>query len=406
MMWRLLVLAALVRFGSPQYIIGSGDSCPWDFCQNGGLCIAGADGEPDTCECLYGYSGTNCETRDCSTVFITTYDQSAPLVGNSDVIGLYTREKSQYNGRDLYKHYHFDGWLFYMSAEGLWLAGGTIGSWPAFMVAENAQEYPDQTWGPFHLWGTDSFTEEPNLIIRCTADPPCASSPCQNGGACIQHDDYSVSEPYYTCDCLSGFYGTNCENNTDECASNPCFNGATCVDGVDSYTCECIFGTIETHCERVLPFFREQFLIYEENPTTAPIECYVCDSTSDGHCDVDQSTLSDEFHNSTNTTQACSSGACWIARTAVNGQLVSYQRACTYNNIECDDVLALEHCQEDQADTKVCYRRCTGNRCNGALLTGDAVFVLPDSGSGGAANIGPRWLLLLLTAALSVIVNG
>ncbi|XP_078694877.1 uncharacterized protein LOC144923869 isoform X1 [Branchiostoma floridae x Branchiostoma belcheri] len=416
MMWRFLVLAAVIRCGSSQLdiidiggISGGGESCPWDYCQNWGLCLAGEDGAPDTCQCMYGYSGPNCETRDCPTLRITTADGQRPASGNDVTLGLYTRETDKFNGRDLYKKTDCSNcWLFYMAFENLWLLGNTVGSFPAMMVAENPHKYPEQSAGPFYLWGNGEWTQEPQLEIRCTADPPCGPpSPCQNGGVCIEHSNYWYPEPYYLCNCLAGFYGANCENNTDECDSSPCFNGATCVDGVDSYTCECIFGTIGTHCERVLPYFREQFLIYEEDPTPAPTVCYVCDSSGDDHCDVAQYTLPEEFHNTTNTTQACSSGACWIVRTAVGGQSVSYQRSCAYNNMECDDILALENCQED-GDTKVCYRCCTSDRCNSALLTGNAVFVLPDSGSGGAAYIGPPpWLLLLLTAAVqSVILNG
>ncbi|XP_078694887.1 uncharacterized protein LOC144923875 [Branchiostoma floridae x Branchiostoma belcheri] len=407
MMWRLLVLVAVVRCGSAQVFypgLGGEDSCPWWFCQNNGVCVPGEDGADDTCDCPDGYSGTNCETRDCRTVFITTSDQSEPLSANPVVVGLYSRLEDTYNWREVYKKDDEDLWLFYMSDDYTWLVGRTVGSYPAQMSAENAQYYPDQTAGPFYLHSPDGWMREPYLEIRCSGELPCGPSPCQNGGTCVQHDNYWDSEPFYSCTCVEGFNGTDCENNhVDECASNPCFNGATCMDGLNSYTCQCIFGSMGTHCERVLPYFREQFLKYEVAPTSAPIECYVCDSTSDGHCDVDQSTLSEEFRNNTNTTQACSGGACWVTRSEVNGQLLSYQRSCEYNNLECDDIYALENCQDDPDGTKVCYRCCTANQCNFGLLTGTAVFVLP-SDSGGAADTGLRWLLLL-TAALALIVN-
>ena len=35
----------------------------------------------------------------------------------------------------------------------------------------------------------------------------------------------------------------------DECSSSPCENGGTCVDGVDVYTCECMAGYTGDQCE-------------------------------------------------------------------------------------------------------------------------------------------------------------
>ena len=35
----------------------------------------------------------------------------------------------------------------------------------------------------------------------------------------------------------------------DECASSPCQNGGTCVDGINSYTCNCDVGYAGKNCE-------------------------------------------------------------------------------------------------------------------------------------------------------------
>ena len=116
----------------------------------------------------------------------------------------------------------------------------------------------------------------------------CASSPCQNGGTCI--DALNA----YTCNCIPGYEGDNCEigkirqnlalflvyqmsnlkenvisiklyfmhyqklsRNThnffsidiDDCASDPCQNGGTCIDGINSYTCNCDSGYSGSNCE-------------------------------------------------------------------------------------------------------------------------------------------------------------
>ena len=35
----------------------------------------------------------------------------------------------------------------------------------------------------------------------------------------------------------------------DECMSNPCLNGGTCTDHVNSYSCKCVPGYVGTNCE-------------------------------------------------------------------------------------------------------------------------------------------------------------
>ena len=35
----------------------------------------------------------------------------------------------------------------------------------------------------------------------------------------------------------------------DECASSPCQNGGTCIDGINSHTCNCVPGHAGDNCE-------------------------------------------------------------------------------------------------------------------------------------------------------------
>lgn len=60
-----------------------------------------------------------------------------------------------------------------------------------------------------------------------------SSDPCQHGGICI--DGLNS----YTCNCMPGFTGTNCETNIDDCIANPCRNGGSCIDLVNGYKCVC-----------------------------------------------------------------------------------------------------------------------------------------------------------------------
>jgi len=75
----------------------------------------------------------------------------------------------------------------------------------------------------------------------------CASAPCQNGGSCV--DDVNA----YTCTCVAGYTGENCQNDFDDCASAPCQNGGSCVDDGNAYTCTCVSGYTGTDCTATPP---------------------------------------------------------------------------------------------------------------------------------------------------------
>ncbi|KAM7353986.1 eyes shut isoform 2-T8 [Cochliomyia hominivorax] len=80
--------------------------------------------------------------------------------------------------------------------------------------------------------------------IQCQTNwDECWSGPCQNGGTCID------GVAYYNCTCPDGFSGTDCEENVDECMSNPCQNGGHCRDRNNGYTCTCQPGYLGDHCE-------------------------------------------------------------------------------------------------------------------------------------------------------------
>uniref|UniRef100_A0A182QZ83 Protein eyes shut n=1 Tax=Anopheles farauti TaxID=69004 RepID=A0A182QZ83_9DIPT len=71
----------------------------------------------------------------------------------------------------------------------------------------------------------------------------CWSSPCLNGGTCID----GVAS--YNCTCPEGFLGWNCEENFNECQSNPCQNGGLCHDKDNAFYCTCALGYEGEFCE-------------------------------------------------------------------------------------------------------------------------------------------------------------
>nr|XP_019544869.2 protein eyes shut [Aedes albopictus] len=80
--------------------------------------------------------------------------------------------------------------------------------------------------------------------IQCQTNwDECWSNPCRNGGTCI---DGIAS---YNCTCRDGFVGLNCEENFNECLSNPCQNGGSCYDQDNAFVCSCALGYIGLFCE-------------------------------------------------------------------------------------------------------------------------------------------------------------
>ena len=60
----------------------------------------------------------------------------------------------------------------------------------------------------------------------------CASSPCSNGGTCVENlsEMAESGSNEYSCTCPPGFTGTECENDINECDDTPCFNGGSCMN--------------------------------------------------------------------------------------------------------------------------------------------------------------------------------
>ncbi|XP_035672253.1 fibropellin-1-like [Branchiostoma floridae] len=88
-----------------------------------------------------------------------------------------------------------------------------------------------------------------NRFALCAKDiEGCASDPCHHGGTCVD----GVNS--YTCRCVPGFTGDDCENDIDECVegTHACLNGATCLNTPGNYSCTCRDGWTGRNCETVL----------------------------------------------------------------------------------------------------------------------------------------------------------
>ncbi|KFW87216.1 Sushi, nidogen and EGF-like domain-containing protein 1, partial [Phalacrocorax carbo] len=74
----------------------------------------------------------------------------------------------------------------------------------------------------------------------------CESSPCLNGGHCVDLVDN------YTCVCLEPFVGQRCETGGPRvpgaCLSHPCQNAGSCLETEQGYICECREGYTGQDC--------------------------------------------------------------------------------------------------------------------------------------------------------------
>ena len=53
----------------------------------------------------------------------------------------------------------------------------------------------------------------------------------------------------FSCVCLAGYTGIECELNIDECTSSPCQHAGLCVDKVAGYQCTCAPGYAGDNCQ-------------------------------------------------------------------------------------------------------------------------------------------------------------
>ena len=88
----------------------------------------------------------------------------------------------------------------------------------------------------------------------------CAPRPCQNGATCVD----GVNS--FSCDCTPRFMGSTCSLPYDPCASAPCLNGALCRKeqeermGGQDYSCSCVRGFQGTNCEVGLQLMKYNYV--------------------------------------------------------------------------------------------------------------------------------------------------
>ncbi|XP_015607735.1 protein eyes shut [Cephus cinctus] len=122
------------------------------------------------------------------------------------------------------------------------------------------------------------------LTLAISSGLRCSNEPCMYG-ICL--DDTNSS---YSCYCIDGYTGINCDINWDDCWSNPCLNGGTCNDAVATYNCSCADGFVGVNCEQRFSECLNQPCL--NNGTCLDYNGFVCqcpEGYSGDYCEIDAS---------------------------------------------------------------------------------------------------------------------
>ncbi|XP_070150941.1 protein eyes shut [Polyergus mexicanus] len=155
----------------------------------------------------------------------------------------------------------------------------------------------------------------------------CSEDPCMYG-ICLNNVNST-----YSCYCIDGYTGINCEINWDECWSNPCLNGGTCNDGVAAYNCTCVDGFVGVNCEQRYSECSNHPCL--NNGTCVDYDGIICqcpEGYSGDYCEIDASVC--------NETICKNSGEC------VEGPGISFYCRChegwtgTFCDVDVDECLS------------------------------------------------------------------
>ncbi|CAF3969298.1 unnamed protein product, partial [Adineta steineri] len=252
-------------------------------CKNGGRCMMGLG--TYICECPYGYSGINCETRyrrqsyssssssassspcrnRCEQRTCTYQQSSSGLAPTSCTCGppsRYSTSSSSYRVAQPYvacnpnpcQHgqtcYSVTSYSFFCMCQVNYI-GALCERRDACQPNPCQNEGScifDEPSGSFRCYCPPGYTGrtcdiQSNAVITTPPDP-CSPNPCQNGGICQANNIGG-----FMCLCPAGFEGICCEIRSDPCKSNPCQNNGICMASAPSFVCSCTSGYSGQRCE-------------------------------------------------------------------------------------------------------------------------------------------------------------
>ncbi|XP_017886693.1 protein eyes shut [Ceratina calcarata] len=126
------------------------------------------------------------------------------------------------------------------------------------------------------------------LVTGLSRGLNCSGDPCMYG-ICLEDANST-----YSCYCIDGYTGINCEINWDDCWSDPCLNGGTCIDAVAAYNCTCLDGFVGINCEQKYSECSNHPCL--NNGTCLDYDGIICqcpDGYSGDYCEIDVSVCND-----------------------------------------------------------------------------------------------------------------
>ncbi|CAG2249922.1 unnamed protein product [Mytilus edulis] len=169
-------------------ILSARSPCESRGCLNNGICNV-VDGNIE-CECLQGFSGSNCEVTPCDT-----------------------------------KICEYGGVCYLNDFESKCSCRLGFGG-------ENCTVTPCSSNPCLHTGGCTFGLNSSDYICSCPPGftgsncqvTPCSSNPCQHNGVCT----YNVNNTEYNCTCQTGFSGSDCQENPCDIGLFSCENGGEC----------------------------------------------------------------------------------------------------------------------------------------------------------------------------------
>ncbi len=111
------------------------------------------------------------------------------------------------------------------------LGSSYVGQSVVLQVESFELRIPVHTCAHNHLgWQKFFIPFDLDVGQRCEGDVhDCLSSPCQNGGLCVERTDGVAG---FTCECAGDWAGRLCEYESWSCGAQPCENNAQCITNV------------------------------------------------------------------------------------------------------------------------------------------------------------------------------